>query len=66
MLETNPTPSAESHHDDPTEEQKKQNVLSAVALGWSFFELLGRCFTLKLPTPEKRLEDKGFDGKAWK
>ncbi|HEX6479083.1 MAG TPA: hypothetical protein VF043_09580 [Ktedonobacteraceae bacterium] len=52
---------AESQQDDPTEEQKKQNVINALALGWSLVELLGRCFTLKLPTPEKELE-KDWDG----
>jgi len=62
MLETTTTPSTELHQDDPMEEQKKQNVLSAVALGWSLFELLGRCFTLQLPTPEKQLENKGWHG----
>jgi hypothetical protein len=40
-----------------SEEQKKQNVIRVVALGWSVVELLGRCFTLKLPTPEQKLKN---------
>jgi sensor histidine kinase YesM len=46
----------ESQQDDPAKEQKNQKVINALALGWSLVELLGRCFTLKLPTPEKEKE----------
>jgi hypothetical protein len=56
MSITTNTPGTESQQSDPIEEQKKQNIIRAVALGWSLVELLGRCFTLMLPTPEKRLE----------
>jgi len=62
MLETTNAPPPGSQQEDPGAEQKKQNVLSAVALGWSLIELLGRCFTLQLPTPEKELGLKAWPG----
>lgn len=61
MSITTNTPGTESQQSDPIEEQKKQNIIRAVALGWSLVELLGRCFTLILPTPEKGLEQ-NWDG----
>ncbi|WP_201389951.1 hypothetical protein [Ktedonobacter sp. SOSP1-85] len=39
-----------------TKEQRKEQILSAAALGWSLVELLGRCFSLELPTPEHEAE----------
>src|SRR5437764_1819532 len=62
MLEAPSTPSPASQQDDLTEEHKKQYVLNAAALGWSLIELLGRCFTLVLPTPEQKLEKLGWPG----
>jgi len=57
MSITTRTLDTESQQPVLSEEQKKQNVIRVVALGWSVVELLGRCFTLKLPTPEKELEN---------
>src|SRR5437588_2183816 len=50
-----------SKQNEPTEEQKT-TVISAAALGWSLIELLGRCYTITLPTPEKKAEDEKWTG----
>jgi hypothetical protein len=47
---------------DKEKAQKKQDIVRVVALGWSLIELLGRCFALEIPTPEKELEEKKWDG----
>jgi hypothetical protein len=47
---------------DKEKAQKKQDIVRVVALGWSLIELLGRCFSLDLPTPEEKLKN-NWDGK---
>ena len=54
-------PATTLKQNEPTEEQIA-DVISAVALGWSLIELLGRCFTIILPTPEKIAADKMWTG----